>query len=258
MKKVRCLFSIKWWTKDYCLPIVVVATSLAFFIAEIIFYSKFITPEDKYEYVLYLLQIILMEIAFGCLVLIIYKDYLSPPKRILLWWTKYYNVRIVSVIFSILLFFLCYFGIFIYDEGWHGFKEILSTINAMVGGFIFAFIYYSITNAISKSKTKRSKNADTQKINKPKCLTADWWKYDYCFRIIGAIGIFSSVVILSIWCYADITSVTLSIILGFFAINVVLSIIIGMIVALVYWPIASVISFVYQKIKDVKSKHISE
>ena len=257
MKKIRCLFSIKWWTKDYCLPIVVVATSLAFFTAGIILYLNFITPKDNYECVFYPLSIAMISIAFGCIVLDLYEKYLTPPKRILLWWTKYYGVRIVSILFSILLFFLCYFGIFIYDKGWHAIG-LLSTICAMLGGFIFAFIYYSITNAISKSKTKRSKNADTQKIDKPKYLTVNWWKYNYYFRIVGAIGIFSSVVILSIWCYADNTSVTLSIILGYFAINVVLSIIIGVVVAFVYWAIASVISWVYQKIKGIKSEHISE
>ena len=187
----------------------------------------------------------------------IYEEHLSPPKKILLWWTNYYRVRIVSLIFSIFLFFVFYFGIFIYDEGWHGLKEILSTINAMAGGFIFAFIYYYIANAISKSKTKKSKNTDTKNIDKPKYLTVDWWKYDYCYRIIGAIGIFLSVVILSIWVYADITNVTLSIILGYFAINIVLSIMIGVMVACVYWIVVWFISgliFGFYKPKHLRKK----
>ena len=261
MKKIRSLFSIKWWTKDYGVHIFSIAIAIIYFFSCFLIQLKLLKTIEW----LSILQCILLSISIGLSMTIVYPRLIKhfiPPKKILLWWTNYYCVKIVSILFSILLFFVYYFGIFIYDEGWHGFKEILSTINAMAGGFIFAFIYYFIANAISTSKTKRSKNTDTEKIDRPKYLTVDWWKYDYCFRIVGSIVIFSSIVILSIlvlsWCYADKISLTISIVLGYFAINVVLSIIIGVVVAFVYWVIASVISWVYQKIKGIKSEHISE
>lgn len=257
MKKLKCLLSIKWWTKDYCLRIVVAITCIIFFLICFFIHLRLIGTIDFW----YIVQD--LACAFGCsgsmyLYYPMIIKHFIPPKKILLWWTSYYNVRIVSIICSILIFFIMYFGIFIYDNNWPIQTLIFfSTIYAMSGGFIFAFIYYFIANAVSKSKNKSSEDTDIKKTDKPKYITSDWWKYKYCFRIIGVIGILSSIVMHFITMFDNI-ELNLLIVLENFSIVLLFSIFNGIVLAFVYRIIASIIYSVYRKIKDIKQNHLTK
>ena len=255
--KMKKLF--KWWMKDHCRPIVVTTVGIMFFLICSFIHIRLFGTKDLWMLLGYFACALTCSLSIDTYYPMIIKHF-TPPKKILLWWTSFYSVRIVSIIFTLLLFLIGYFGLFTYDKDWPIQTHIFySSICAMSGGFIFAFIYYFIANTVSKSKSESNENADIKKADKPKYVTAAWWKYNHCFRIIGAIGIFSSILMYFIlmfeWSKANNIALSLLIILENFSIMVIFSIYIGVLLAFVYWVIASIISWIYKKIKRINQTH---
>lgn len=107
------------------------------------------------------------------------------------WWTKCYCIRIVTVVFSIIMFVI---SALVFSSSFeYSIKDILilSLMNAVWSGVIIAFVYWGATDIISfiHSKTKLKLNNDTvelKKIEKPKLLSSDWWLDSFGLRAIGA------------------------------------------------------------------------